>query len=490
MNRSWTFGRRLAAGFSLVLALALVAGAIAYVALERVVDDKDRVIREDAASLVGAERLSTAAHRMSASFRGYLLAADPTYLADMDEAIRSFDAALASLSQRGLSSSATELLGEVAAAGRAHQAELAAVADLARSAADPADVSRAFESRVAPRAAGLVEAVARFVGHQERRLEDGRASASDSAASARLLILIIVLVTILLGAAVAFYLTRNLTGHVDASVADIRSSSAELQTTASQQASGAKEQSTAMNEISTTITELLATSRQIADSAQQVAAISQEAAASARLGDDSVENAREAIGTIQQQVEAVVQHMLDLGGKSQRIGGILDLINELADQTNILAINATIEAASAGESGRRFAVVGEEIRRLADRVGGSAKEIRLLVDEMRAAVNATVMTTETGAKAVGLGTQRFSELNVSFQSIADVVERTTDAAKEIELSTKQQTTAVEQVNVAIANVAQASKEAEVGTSQTLQTASELTALSEQLLRLVRPKGAA
>ena len=90
--------------------------------------------------------------------------------------------------------------------------------------------------------------------------------------------------------------------------------------------------------------------------------------------------------------------MLELGKKSQQIGSILEIIDELAEQTNILAINATIEAAGAGDSGRRFSVVADEIRKLADRVASSTKEIRTLIDEIRSAVNTTVMATESGSK--------------------------------------------------------------------------------------------
>ena len=179
--------------------------------------------------------------------------------------------------------------------------------------------------------------------------------------------------------------------------------------------------------------------------------------------------------------------MLELGRKSQQAGGILEIINELAEQTNILAINATIEAAGAGEAGKRFAVVADEIRKLADRVGGSTKEIRGLIDDVRGAVNTTVMTTETGAKAAEGGARQFAEVASAFRQIAGLVATTTEASKEIELSTKQQTTAVEQVNIAITNVAQASKETEASTGQTLQTAFQLTSLSRELLRIVQPQ---
>jgi methyl-accepting chemotaxis protein len=230
--------------------------------------------------------------------------------------------------------------------------------------------------------------------------------------------------------------------------------------------------------------ELLTTSRLIAESAQAVAKIASTTANAARDGGAVVERTEESVLAIQEQVDAITTYMLDLGRKSQQIGAVVELITELAEQTNILAINATIEAGGAGEGGRRFAVVADEIRRLADRVGGSTKMIRGLVEDVRGSVNTTVMATESASKVVEAGTRQFSELAASFQQISGLVEASTEAAREIELSTKQQSTAVGQVNVAIANVAQSTRELETSTIQTLQTASELSALSQALMRII------
>ena len=207
-------------------------------------------------------------------------------------------------------------------------------------------------------------------------------------------------------------------------------------------------------------------------------------AVAASSGDATIEQARESITAIRRQVDLIVQHMLELGQRSQQIGGVVDLVSELAEQTNILAINATIEASGAGEWGRRFAVVADEIRKLADRTAGSAKEIRALIDDVRGAVNTTVMATETGAKAVDAGTRQFGAVTASFQQIADLVATTTESAREIELSTKQQTTAVEQVNVAVTDTARVTQESESSAVQTRQTATHLAGLSNELLRLV------
>ena len=324
-----------------------------------------------------------------------------------------------------------------------------------------------------------------LVSQERRSLEETTAAAQRAAIGAEKLLLGAGGTAIVLAALLAVLLTSTLKRQIGASVQHVRSSSTELHAAASQQASGAKEQATAMSEISTTITELLTTSRQIAASAQQVAKVAEDTATGAAAGRTAVHDAERSVSNIKQQVDTIVHHMLDVGKKSQQIGGILAIINELAEQTNILAINATIEAAGAGEAGRRFAVVGDEVRKLAERVGGSAKQVGALIEEMREAVNSTVMVTETHSKAVDAGAQTFTRLTFVFDGITKQVDTTKEVAREIELSTKQQTTAVEQVNFAISEVAQATREAETGSSQTLQTASELAKLSDQLVRLIQ-----
>jgi CHASE3 domain sensor protein len=298
------------------------------------------------------------------------------------------------------------------------------------------------------------------------------------------------------GAALLFFciltavlIGRSLERNLRTAIMQVQGSSSELHTSASQQATGAREQASATTEISTTVKELLSTSRQIASSAQQVARVADETAGAARTGNETVQHAQEAIDAVSRQVDAIVNHMLELGKRSQEIGGILDIINELAEQTNILAINATIESAGAGEHGRRFAVVAEEIRKLADRVGGATKDIRVLIDEIRAASNTTIMATEDGSKAVQSSAKQFTEVAGGFRHIAELVRTNLDVAREIELSTQQQTTAVEQVNTAIMEVAHTARESEISSSQTLRTATRLIELSKQLNAIIDSRSA-
>jgi CHASE3 domain sensor protein len=280
------------------------------------------------------------------------------------------------------------------------------------------------------------------------------------------------------------YITRGLRHQIGMAVEHVQSSSTELQAAATQQAAGAREQAAATTEVSTTVRELLSTFRQIAHSAQEVSKSADETANATGVGVQTVDRAQEAIESVRRQVDVIVSHMLDLGKRTQQIGGILDIINELSEQTNILAINATIESAGAGEHGRRFAVVAEEIRKLADRVGASTKDVRTLIDEVRAAANTTIMATEDGSKAVHNGTRQFAEVAGTFRRIAELTNANLDVARQIELSTQQQTSAVEQVSAAIQQVAITAKQTEVSSTQTLQTSTHLIQLSRQLSTLV------
>jgi methyl-accepting chemotaxis protein len=487
MGPSWTFGRKLGLGFAVVVGLGLLVSATAIYALRMVVEQKNRVIT-DGAQLLDAQVLDTAvALRMSAN-RGYFLTKDDLYLRQRDQARETFDKAIERIKAVPNSEDELQLIKQMEDVSAEQTAAADGVIARRRDGAPLEEIIKAFPVEIVPKAMQLQHLAGAFKAIQERTMKAATEQAQDRAALAVSLVIGMAAAAVLAAVVVAVVLSRLLSRQIGSAVQHIQSSSSELQAAANQQTTGAQEQVASMNEISTTIRELLSTAKQIAESAQRVAKIAADSAVTARAGDNMVVKAQSDVASIRQQVDLIVNHMLDLGRNSQRIGGILEIINELAEQTNILAINATIEAAGAGEAGKRFSVVADEIRKLADRVGGSTKEIRALIDEVRSAVNTTVMATETGSKAVDVGVRQFGEVTSTFRQITELLMTTTQAAREIELSTKQQTTAVEQVNIAVTNVAQASRESEASSNQVLGTVGELTSLSRDLARLVRPNG--
>ena len=484
MPRRTTFSQKVAAGLGITAVLTIAVGAVAIIALRSVVSSKDAVITVDAQRLVDTERLRADVERKVVGSRSYLLTGDQLHLDQMNRARADLVARIEQLSRSSASSEERTLLAAVRETEAAHQQSVDEVNDLRRSGAAQDAVVRAFDDRQAPKRVQLDTEIDAFAAMVDRDLRAARQASTDTANRAIVWVVVMAGAAAVLAAAVAAVLGRTLNRQIGTVVGQVQTSSAELEAVAGQQATGAKEEATAMSEITTTINELLATSRQIADSAQRVARIAADTAGAARAGENTIEQANESITAIRGQVDLIVRHMLELGDKSQQIGAVLDIVSELAEQTNILAINATIEATGAGEAGRRFAVVADEIRKLADRVSGSTKEIRGLIDDVRGAVNTTVMATETGSKAVDAGLRQFGDVAATFDQIAGLVSTTTEAAREIELSTKQQSTAVEQVNVAVVDVAQATRATEASSTQTQQTAAQLAGLSLDLLRLV------
>ncbi|MCA2212081.1 HAMP domain-containing methyl-accepting chemotaxis protein [Jidongwangia harbinensis] len=479
-----TFGNKLAGGFGLTVALTLLMGAASVLALTVVVNSKDDVITAAADGVTGAERLHTTAERRIGNYRAYLLNGRQDYL-DATRADRTtFLDQVAELRGALTDPTAVALLDDVSRSEERHSQVLDPVLERRRAMKNLTTIAQLQATEVAPSRLALQNAISALTERTRADVQARQRASSVRATQAIVVIVVLGLLAMLSAALIAYRLNRDLRREVGAAVGHIQSSSAELEAAAAQQATGGRDQASAMSEITTTISELLITSRQIAESAQRVSKIAEDTADAAATGDATIDQTRQSIAAIRTQVDLIVQHMLALGEKSQQIGGVVDLVSELAEQTNILAINATIEATGAGEWGRRFAVVADEIRKLADRTAGSAKEIRALIDDVRGAVNTTVMATEIGAKSVDAGARQFDDATGSFRRIAHLVATTNDATREIELSTKQQTTAVEQVNVAASDTARVTRETEASATQTRQTAAHLSKLSGDLLELV------
>lgn len=361
MARSWTFNQKIKLGFAVVVTLSAITGLVAIYALRDAIEAKDRVIAVNARNLTDAANLDVASARVTASFRGFLAAGEQTFLDQRTATQREFDELLRHIDGQVFGEEGKALVNAIEQASSAYKTVQERVVGLRATSAPKA--IELWQAEAVGKQNALSKTIAAFANREKRLLQEGMQASTDRASLAMSLVSILVGVALALATIVAIVLGRILSRQIGATVQHVQSSSAELQSAATQQATGARECSTAMNEIATTISELLVTSRQIADSAQQVAQIAQEMAGSARQGDQTVEKTQVAIGGIRAQVDVIVAQMLDLGRKSQRIGSVLDIINELAEQTNILSINATIEAAGAGEAGKRFAVVGDEIRK-------------------------------------------------------------------------------------------------------------------------------
>jgi methyl-accepting chemotaxis protein len=400
MFGNWTFGRRLAAGFGLAALVLVLIAVISYRNTGNLIENDGWVAHTAEVRTALADLLS-ALKDAETGERGYVITGDDSFLEPYQTALTGIPSIFASL--RKLTSDNAARQQQWASLSPLIDGKLAEVAETITLRKEQG-LDAAAKAVASKKGKVIMDQIRAIIDQADQDEVDLLRQRSDAAhASSDIATMIIIwggLLGVVAIALIGWFITASLTRQIGTAVGHVQSSSAELQAAANQQATGAKEQATAISEISTTISELLATSRQIAESAQRVAQTAEQTAAAARSGHGTVDTTHESISGIRRQVDQIVARMLELGKKSQEIGSVLDIVSELAEQTNILAINATIEAAGAGDSGKRFAVVADEIRKLADRVGGSTKEIRTLIEDVRSAVNTTVMATETGSKAV------------------------------------------------------------------------------------------
>jgi len=266
-------------------------------------------------------------------------------------------------------------------------------------------------------------------------------------------------------------------------IVHLSSSANEMMAISVQQSSGSAQQAAAVQEVTTTSEEIAITAKQITSNAESVEKMAEATSLSCDKGTGEVSNAINGMAVLRTQVQSIAESMLKLGDNSQKIGGIVEIIDEISDQTNLLALNAAIEAAGAGEAGKRFAIVAQEVRRLAERTVEATRQIKGLIEEIQKATNTTIMVTEDGTKAVDSASQLVDKVQLSFDSIIGLVEETARSAKEITLSTQQQTSACEQMAETMTEVRDVAQQVAGSAKETERAISEIIALSEKLQAL-------
>lgn len=256
-------------------------------------------------------------------------------------------------------------------------------------------------------------------------------------------------------------------------------------------ASGSQELTKGVSEQSNQITQVSAAIEQMSASVMEVARMSTDAAGNAtasgelaQAGGKVVDETIQGMEAISQAVSAGAESVTELGKRGEQIGQIIEVINDIADQTNLLALNAAIEAARAGEHGRGFAVVADEVRKLADRTTNATDEIAQSIKAIQTETSEAVQRMDTGTQQVQTGVGSATQAGESLGQIVNGAKEVAGMIQSIAAAAEQQSAAAEEVSASIDSISQISTQAEGTTKQTAESASGLAERASRLQALI------
>ncbi|MGD8779799.1 MAG: methyl-accepting chemotaxis protein [Ignavibacteria bacterium] len=276
----------------------------------------------------------------------------------------------------------------------------------------------------------------------------------------------------------------NLIGQVSEAVQATASASSEISSSSEEMAAGAQEQSAQTGEVAASVEEMTKTIMQSADSANRAANLSKKSGEQANLGNEKVNKNKESIEKIISSSGNTAQIITALAGKTDQIGEIAQVIDDIADQTNLLALNAAIEAARAGEQGRGFAVVADEVRKLAERTTKATKEIAETIKAIQKEAKEADDSMIEAKESVMEGKKMTDEVEETLNSILQSAKEVDIEISQLAAASEEQSAAAEQISKNVESISSVSQQSAAGTQQIARAAEDLNQLTENLQGLV------
>ncbi len=277
---------------------------------------------------------------------------------------------------------------------------------------------------------------------------------------------------------------RTIISQVAQNSAQVASAANQLQATSVQTANGADEVAAQAGIVATAAEEMAATSGDIAQNCHLAADGSRHANDTASAGAAVVEKTVAVMNEIAFKVQESAQTVGNLGTRSDQIGAIIGTIEDIADQTNLLALNAAIEAARAGEQGRGFAVVADEVRALAERTTKATREIGEMIKAIQAETRGAVAVMEEGVHQVDSGTSEAAKSGAALQEILDQVNAVSMQVNQIATAAEQQTATSSEISGNIQQITEVIQQTARGAEESASAARQLAVTAEELQRLV------
>jgi methyl-accepting chemotaxis protein len=480
-----TIPRKIMGGYVLlVLILATVAATGLYAILSQR-RTYAKMIDEGQSLVETADALRFEARNEVGHYRGLILYPEEReyFLDQLQQDRRHFGELIERMRGIAVTDEGRSLVTEIAALHEKHvegQEKIVALAQRGQR----AEAALSNLKEVRPLTLELDEKLNTFRQREVQLNTDLRADAEAMARRVSYVLVAGSLLAIALGLTLGILLTRSITRPLRDGIGRLASASAEILATTTQTASSAAETASAVNETSSTVEEVKQTAQLSTQKARTVSEGAQKAAQASQRGKSSVTEAVQGMNLIRERVEFVAESVVRLSEQSQAIGEIIATVGDLADQSNLLAVNAAIEAAKAGEQGKGFSVVAQEVKTLAEQSKHATGQVRTILGEIQKATSASVLAAEQATKAVETGVRLSAEAGEAIQTLAETITESAQAATQIAASSQQQLLGMEQVTSAVENIRQATVQNAAGTKQAEETAVNLKLLGQRLRGLI------
>ncbi len=277
---------------------------------------------------------------------------------------------------------------------------------------------------------------------------------------------------------------RKLVRAIDETAVEVSSAAEETQATAIHLAKASERQASQITLVTSSVNEMAGTVEEVSEHAARSAEVAQRAVAIANHGAKAVRNTIDGMNTIREHIQDTSKRVKRLGESSQEIGDIIELINDIADQTNILALNAAIQATAAGEAGQGFATVADEVQQLAERSGEATRRVESLVKAIQMDTNEAVVSMEQSTEQVVKGTKLAEGAGTALMEILEVSSYLADLIQHISGAATQQATAATSVSRSMNAIKNVTSQNLAGTKQTAVLTENLTRQAKALRKMV------
>ncbi|KIZ50536.1 chemotaxis protein [Pseudomonas oryzihabitans] len=277
---------------------------------------------------------------------------------------------------------------------------------------------------------------------------------------------------------------RELVETINQTAVQVAAAAQESQDTATVLAEASEHQAQEIAGASAAINEMAVSIDQVSTNASESTAVAERSVAIANKGNQVVHNTIIGMDSIREQIQDTAKRIKRLGESSQEIGDIVGLINDIADQTNILALNAAIQASMAGDAGRGFAVVADEVQRLAERSSGATKQIEALVKAIQTDTNEAVISMEQTTSEVVRGAALAQDAGVALEEIEKVSQSLAGLIQNISNAARQQSSSASHISSTMNVIQEITSQTSAGTTATARSIGELAKLASEMRRSV------